>query len=350
MTSPLSLSGLHHVSALTAQARHNVAFYTDTLGLRLVLKTVNQDDPSSYHLFYGDADGSPGTDLTFFDVPRARDQRPGTGLITGLSLRVRGTEALHEWALRLDEHEVRHTALHERAGRQTLTLFDPEGQTLHLVNDADETDRVPETTPWTDGPVPSALAIQGLGPVEMTVADLGPTRRVLTEVLRFDEGRTYKIGLQDDSSADQPIPSPNDAPTATVFETGPGGVAAELHVVERPNEPRGQLGTGGVHHLALRTPDGDSIRAWHERLSDAGLSPSSVIDRHYFESVYVREPGGILIEIATDTGAPFPVDEAAAGRLSLPPRLEPKREDIEEALPPLGPAAPGEASSDTDPK
>jgi len=337
--SPARLSGLHHVSALTAQARGNLAFYTETLGLRLVLKTVNQDDTSSYHLFYGDADGSPGSDVTFFDIPRARSQRPGTGLITGLSLRVRGAETLTEWARRLDEQDVRRTAIHERAGRQTLTLFDPEGQTLHLVNDGDETHRVPETNPWTDGPVSPDLAIQGLGPVELTVNDLGPTHRVLTEVLRFDEVGAYKIDAPDDSSLDHSIPSPNDASAATVFETGPGGVAAELHVVERPNEPRGHLGTGGVHHLALRTADGDSIRTWHQHLSAAGLRPSPVIDRHYFESIYVREPGGILIEIATDTGAPFPVDDAAAGRLSLPPRLESDRPAIEEALSPIGPPA-----------
>jgi glyoxalase family protein len=339
MTSPPPLSGLHHVSALTGQARKNVQFYTDTLGLRLVLKTVNQDDPSSYHLFYGDAAGRPGTNLTFFDVPQARAQRPGTGLITGLSLRVRGREALGAWARRLDEHDVRHSALHERAGRRALTAFDGEGQTLHLVNDANETDRVPATEPWTEGPVPPALAVQGLGPVELTVADLAPTRRVLTEVFPFEEARTYTVGRPNSSSSASSLPSPNDAPAAAVFETGPGGVGAELHVVERPNEPRGWLGTGGVHHLALRTPDGDAIRAWRERASDAGLTPSPVVDRHYFESVYVRTPGGILIEIATDTGAPFPVDAAAAGRISLPPQLEPKRASIEEALPPLGPPA-----------
>ncbi len=338
MSSLPPLLGLHHVSALTGQASANLRFYTGVLGLRLVLKTVNQDDPSSYHLFYGDEEGAPGTDVTFFDVPHARNQRPGSGLITGLSLRVRGTEALKQWARRLDAHDVRRTPLHERAGRRALTLYDEEGQCLHLVDDAAETDHVPETSPWTDGPVPSALAIQGLGPVEITVADLAPTRRVLTEVLGFTGARSYEVGRPgSDAASDRPIPSPDDASDAIVFETGPGGVAAELHVIERPNDPRGRPGTGGVHHVALRTPNSDAIRAWRERIAGAGLDPSPVIDRYYFESMYVREPGGILIEIATDTGASFPVEEATAGTLSLPPSLEPERASIEERLSPIGP-------------
>jgi glyoxalase family protein len=167
-----------------------------------------------------------------------------------------------------------------------------------------------------------------------------PTRRVLTEVFGFTEARPYEVERLDSepSDAHQPIPSPEDATQATVFETGPGGVAAELHVIERPNDPRGWLGIGGVHHLALRTQNSDTIRAWREHIADAGLDPTPVIDRHYFESVYTREPGGILIEIATDTGTPFPVEEAAAGKVSLPPSLEPKRASIEEALTPIGPA------------
>lgn len=337
MASIRPLLGLHHVSALTGQASDNLRFYTDVMGLRLVLKTVNQDDPSSYHLFYGDETGSPGTDLTFFDVPHARAQRPGHGLITGTSLRVRGQDVLEAWANRLDEHDVRHTALHERAGRSALTLYDEEGQTLHLVNDANETDRVPDTSPWTDGPVPAAMAIQGLGPVEITVANLEPTRRVLADVLSFTERRTYDV--ESPADVDRPIPAPSDEGEAVVFDTGPGGVAAELHVIERPNDPQGWLGAGGVHHLALRTPNSETIRAWRERIADAGLDITPVIDRYYFESAYVREPGGILIEIATDTGAPFPLDEAAEGMLSLPPEMEPNRAAIEQGLTPVGPSS-----------
>lgn len=328
------LLGLHHVSAITGQAPANVRFYTQVLGLRLVTKTVNQDDPSSYHLFYGDETGSPGTDLTFFDIPHARDQRPGTGLITGTSLRVRGEGALRAWADRLDDHDVRRTPIHRRAGRPALTLFDDEGQTLHLVDDAEETDRVPETTPWTDGPVSADMAIRGLGPVEITVDDLDPTRQALTDVFGLREARSYEVERDGEANAAlEPVSVP--PPSAVVFETGPGGVAAELHVVERPSAERGWLGRGGVHHLALRTPNGDTIRAWREHIAAAGLQPSPVIDRHYFESVYTREPGGILIEIATDTGTPFPVEEAAAGRLTLPPKLESRRDEIEAQLTPI---------------
>lgn len=337
-----ALLGLHHVSALTGRATYNLQFYTEVLGLRLVLKTVNQDDTSSYHLFYGDETGAPGTDLTFFDVPHARQQRPGTGLITAVSLRVRGREALEAWADRLDEHEVRRTPLHERAGRTALTLYDDEGQTLHLVNDAEETDRVPDTAPWSDGPVPRSMAIRGLGPVEVAVADLEPTRRVLTDVLGFAERRSLEVKGPD--NPDPPLLSPTDEGRAVVFDTGSGGVAAELHVVERPNDPRGWLGIGGVHHLALRTPNSETIRAWRNHVADAGLDITPVIDRHYFESAYVREPGGILIEIATDTGTPFPVDEAEAGTVSLPPNLEPNRASIEDGLTPIGPSSSKEAS------
>jgi glyoxalase family protein len=329
------LLGIHHVSAVTGQAAANVQFYTQVLGLRLVTKTVNQDDPSSYHLFYGDETGRPGTDLTFFDVPYARELRPGPGLISGTSLRVRGLDVLERWATRLDDHDVRRTPIHRRAGRHALTLFDPEGQTLHLVDDSDDLDRVPDTTPWAGGPVSSDVAIRGLGPVEITVGDLAATREALTEVFGFREVRAYEVKVESAPDALAAVAEPS-AP-AVVFETGPGGVAAEVHVIEQAHANRGLLGKGGVHHFALRTPNSDTIRQWRDRVAQAGLSPSPVIDRHYFESVYTREPGGILIEIATDTGTPFPVDEAAAGKVTLPPKLEPRREEIEAKLPSLAP-------------
>jgi len=331
-----SLLGIHHVSAITGQAAANVRFYTQVLGLRLVTKTVNQDDPSSYHLFYGDETGSPGTDLTFFDIPRARRLRPGPGLITGTSLRVRGREALEAWARRLDDHDVRRTPMHRRAGRPALTLFDEEKQTIHLVDDSDDVDRLPDTSPWADGPVPLDQAIHGLGPVEITVSDLDATREALTEVFGFREGRSYNVEGKGAAGEDLEAVMKPSGP-AVVFETGPGGVSAEVHVIEQADADPGWLGKGGVHHFALRTPNGDTIRQWRERIDRAGLNPSPVIDRHYFESVYTREPGGTLIEIATDTGTPFPVEEAAAGTVTLPPKLEPRRDEIEAQLTPLDP-------------
>jgi glyoxalase family protein len=329
------LQGIHHVSAVTGRAAYNVQFYTGVLGLRLVCKTVNQDDPTSYHLFYADETGAPGTDLTFFDVPQARQQDSGTRLISGTSLRVRGEEALRAWAERLDAHDVPRSPIHHRAGRAALTLQDAEGQTFHLVDDHADADRVPETTPWTGGPVGPDLAVQGLGPVEITVGDLEPTRRVLEDVLGFTEARSYEVSTHGTDTADGEASLSVAQPggEAIVFEVGPGGVAAELHVIARPDGERGWLGKGGVHHLALRTPNEDTIAAWRERIDGAGLDVTPVIDRHYFRSIYFREPGGILIEIATDTGAPFPVEEAAAGRLTLPPALEPQRDAIEAQLP-----------------
>lgn len=330
MASIDSLKGIHHVSAITARASYNVQFYTQTLGLRLVAKTVNQDDTSSYHLFYADTHGTPGTDLTFFDIAQAREQRSGTGLITGTSLRVRGEAALKAWAEHFDAVGVRRTPIHQRAGRAALTFYDAEGQTLHLVNDAPDVDRVPDTTPWAQPPVASDYAIQGLGPVELTVDADAPTRQVLTDVLGLAPERSYTVDAPD-SEID--LPHPPD--TATVFSIGEGGSAAELHLIEQSGAGRGWLGRGGVHHVALRTSNTDTIAAWHERITSAGLNVSPIIDRHYFTSIYVREPGGILIEIATDTGAPFPVEEADAGKVTLPPSLEPERASIEEKLTPI---------------
>ncbi|MES3628681.1 MAG: VOC family protein [Longimonas sp.] len=341
MASDLTLKGIHHVSAITARASYNVQFYTQTLGLRLVAKTVNQDDTSSYHLFYADAHGTPGTDLTFFDIAQAREQRAGAGLITGTSLRVRGQEALQAWATHFDAVGVRRTAIHERAGRAAITFYDQEDQTLHLVDDSADVDRVPDTTPWKQAPVEAKHAIQGLGPVEITVDATAGTRDVLTEVFGLRDERAYTVRANgtnspDGGGNDAAVPHPPE--TARVFSIGEGGSAAELHVIETTDAPRGWLGRGGVHHVALRTPNEDTIAAWRERIAQAGLNVSPIIDRHYFTSIYVRVPGGILIEIATDTGAAFPVDEADAGKVTLPPALEPDRASIEANLAPIEPA------------
>lgn len=330
-----SLLGIHHVSAITGEAPANLRFYTEVLGLRLVAKTVNQDDPTSYHLFYGDENGTPGTELTFFDIPRARSQRAGTGLISGTSLRVRGRDTLEDWAERLDDHDVARSPIHERAGRAALTLYDDEGQTIHLVDDEGGADCVPDTQPWTDGPVSADMAIRGLGPVELTVSALEPMDHILTDVFGFRQARSYEVNVDPLETNDGLEPVGELPPSAAVFETGPGGVAAEVHVVPDRDARSGWLGKGGVHHFALRTPNGDTIRRWREQIVEAGLDPSPVIDRHYFESVYTRVPENILIEIATDTGHSFPLDEAAAGTVTLPPRLEPRREAIEARLTPL---------------
>ncbi len=332
MATEIPLTGIHHVSAITADIAYNARFYTEHLGLRLVAKTVNQDDTSSYHLFYADAKGSPGTDLTFFDIPNARDLRPGTGLITGTSLRVRGEAALEAWAEYFDANDISRTVVHTRAGRPALTFYDREEQTMHLVDDSASADRVPDTKPWTGTPIALEHGIRGLGPSELTVAAGQGTHDVLTEVFGLTEDRPYRVEAPETEHEPSVLHPPE---TARVYAIGAGGAAAELHVIERADAPRGWLGRGGVHHVALRTPNEDTIAAWRERIAGAGLNVSPIIDRHYFTSIYVRVPGGILIEIATDTGAPFPVEEAAAGKVTLPPALEPKRDEIEASLTPI---------------
>jgi glyoxalase family protein len=317
----MDLGGLHHVTAVTTQARENVEFYTEVLGLRLVKKTVNQDDVSAYHLFYGDELGRPGTEVTFFDWPHLRvaQNHAGAGEISATELRVTGRQALEFWAGRLDEFEVEHSSIEEREGRPSLAFTDPEGQRLRLTDDTGA--RVPGGTPWGEGPVPQEAGIRGLGAVELTVRDLGPTSWVLTEVLGFRQ--TDERAL--------------DGGREAVFEAGPGGPGAEVRVVEEPGAPPARLGRGGVHHVAFRTPDDEEHAEWRERIQAAGLGVTPQIDRYYFRSIYFREPGGVLFEVATD-GPGFTSDEDAAHlgeRLSLPPFLEERREEIEARLEPI---------------
>ena len=316
----MELTGLHHVSAMTAQAARNVAFYTQVLGMRLVKKTVNQDDPSSYHLFYADEIGRPGTDLTFFDIPYLAPNRPGTRSISRTGLRVRGREALAYWQERLAEHGVTQGTIQMEAGRAVLPFQDFEGQRLVLVDDTDAA--LPGGTPWERSPVPVEMGIRGLASVTLTVADPEPTAWVLTEVMGF------RLAESEAGGAEQQV---------LIFETGPGGPGAQVRVAVRPDLPPERLGRGGVHHVAFRVPDFEQHEAWIGRLARAGLHNSGIIDRFYFKSIYFREPNGILFELATD-GPGFVADEDAESlgeRLALPPFLEPQRARIEANLKPL---------------
>jgi glyoxalase family protein len=320
----MNLLGLHHVTAVTGRAAENVTFYTDVLGLRLIKKTVNQDDLSAYHLFYGDEIGHPGTELTFFDWPDAIRNRPGTGTVAAVGLRVPGA-ALDWWVARFDLVGVPHEGLVERAGRRTLAFTDPEGQRLHLVDAAG----TPDGTPWPGSPVPPEMAIRGLGPVTLMVARAELTVRVLTMVLGFRPAGEYV--------------APEDGAPVQVYAVGPGGPGAEVHLAVRPNVRRGMVGIGGVHHIAFRTPDEAEHTAWQRQIAATGLSVTPVIDRYYFRSLYFREPGGVLLEIATD-GPGFTTDEDPAHlgeSLALPPFLEPQRAAIEAGLRPLPPPSRG---------
>ena len=318
----MELTGLHHVSALTAQAANNFDFYTRALGLRLVKKTVNQDDPSSYHLFYGDEVGHPGTELTFFDIPQAAANRPGYSSISRIALRVTGQDALAFWADRFATLGVEHDAISDEAGRRTLAFRDPEGQRLALVDDTDAP--LPGGTPWARSATPTAVGIRGLGAVTLTVRALEPTERVLTEVMGF----TRRGGYAAPDGPQREI---------VVFGTGVGGPGAEVHVDQRSDLGREALGRGGVHHVAFRVPTFEQHLEWLDKLEAAHLRTSGLIDRYYFRSIYFREPNGILFELATDgPGFVTDEDEAHLGEgLALPPFLEPHRAVIEANLRPL---------------
>lgn len=321
----MELTGLHHVSAITAQAAENVEFYTRLMGMRLVKKTVNQDDPSSYHLFYGDELGRPGTELTFFDIPYAAPTKPGTKSISRVGLRVRGPEALAYWQERLEEAGVDHDGMSAEDGRQVFTFRDFEGQRLALVDD--EEAPLDGGIPWAESSTPAEVGVRGLASVTLTVADMEPTARVLTEVMGFRQQGSYLSGEPQRQ--------------VTVFATGVGGPGAEVRVEERPDLSPERLGRGGVHHVAFRVPNEEEHQAWLTRLAEAGVRNSGVIDRFYFRSIYFREPNGILFELATDgPGFATDEDEAHLGEtLALPPFLEPHRAQIEAGLRPLEKAA-----------
>jgi glyoxalase family protein len=314
------LTGFHHLTAVSADIRANYAFYTTLMGMRLVKRSVNQDQVSAYHLFYSDAVGSPGNDLTFFDF-HVRPERRGTRSITRTGLRVNGPEAVEWWAGRLREHNVKAAAAVERDGRLTLDFEDPEGQRLALVDDGGGGD---QPVPWERSPVPAEYQIRGLGPVVMSVPELSRTEAMVVEVLRMRRVREYAH-------------PDNDRDPVHVFEMGSGGSHAELHVAVQPDLPVTRPGAAGVHHVAFRTPNEEEYHKWTERLSSYGLAHSGEIDRFYFRSLYVREPNGILFEIATD-GPGFLVDEDPATlgeKVALPPFLEPRREEIEAGLQPI---------------
>ena len=318
----MDLLGIHHLTAISAKIRENHRFYTQVLGMRLVKRSVNQDDVRAYHLFYADAKGSPGTDLTFFDWPAPRERR-GAHSIVRTGLRVNGAASLTWWTARFDELHVPHVEVAERDGRLTLDFEDPEGQRLALVDDGGAGDA---PAAWPKSPVPVAHQIRGLGPITMSVPVLEPTGVLLTSVLNMQQARDY------------PDPE-NPANRVHVFAmggAGGGGAHAELHVAVQPELRPAQPGAGGVHHVAFRTPDAD-YDAWAERLTRQHIPNSGKVDRYWFRSLYLREPNGVLFEIATE-GPGFAVDEDAATlgeKIVLPPFLEAQRDEIVANLLPI---------------
>lgn len=308
----MKLNGLHHITAIASDPRRNFEFYTHVLGLRFVKKSVNQDDPGTYHLYYGDYTGSPGTVLTFFPWIGMRRGRPGTGQAwaTGYSV---PAGSLDYWTQRLADHGVVTEPATERFGDQVLTFFDPDGLRLELVATAEADNREP--APSND--VPREHAIRGFHSSTLGLTDASATARTLTATMGYREIAT--------------------AGHRTRYAVGQGGPGTYVDLLTDPNLPRGLSGAGTIHHVAFSTADDDAQLVAHREIDASGLDISPVIDRAYFKSIYYREPGGVLFEIATDQPG-FAIDEPVESlgtKLGLPPRLEPYREQIEAALPKL---------------
>jgi glyoxalase family protein len=306
------VTGIHHITCIAGDAQENVNFYSGVLGMRLVKKSVNQDSPGTYHLFYADAEGHPGTDLTFFPWPEMARARAGHGVAMEVSLAI-PVGTLQFWESRLTDSGVNIVSGMTRRNNAVITFADPHGLPLALH----ETSDAREFAPWTEGPVPFENQIRGLHSVRLWERDRDLTASFLTGVLGFTQGTTEAEW--------------------TAFSLNGGGSGKYLEIRQIPDAARGAWGTGGIHHVAWRVPDEATELAVRERIATARRRPTEVIDRFWFKSVYFLEPGGVLFELATD-GPGFAVDEDVATlgeKLVLPPWLEPHRGEIESALPPL---------------
>lgn len=315
----MDLHGIHHVTAVSARIGQNADFYTRVLGLRLVKKSVNQDDTSAYHLFYADKVGSPGTDMTFFDWPQVPPDGRGTDSIAGTAFRVNGRAALAYWQERLQAEGVEVGEIEEFDGRAMLRFEDPEGQRLLLVDDKGAPF---EGVIWDEAEVPEEHALRGFFAVVLSVPRLSSVEQILRQVLNFEEARRAAFA---------------DGREVVVYEMDEGGPGRQVWVLEEPDEPVARTGAGGVHHVAYRVRDAEEQQQWHERIKRVGMPISGIIDRYYFKSIYFRISNGILFEVATD-GPGFATDEALENlgeRLALPPFLEPHREQIEAGLKPI---------------
>lgn len=304
----MKVHGIHHVTAVSARIADNLAFYTGPMGLRLVKKSINQDDVSAYHLFYADTVGSPGTDLTFFDWPTMGPNVPGPGTVTLTTLRANGT-MLEAWESRLKEAGVPTERDTDLSGRARLLFADPEGQSLALVDDAGIRGTV---VPW-EKTLSAEMSTRGIFGVDMESPRPDATKRVLTEVLGYSDvdGTRFQIESEDSAS--------------------------ELVIKEPRGRTFGSVGAGGVHHVAFRVKDDTELLAFKDKIEAAGYRTSGYVDRYYFHSLYFREPGGVLFELATD-GPGMAGDEPADSigeRLSIPPFMESRRASIEAGLKPL---------------
>ncbi|HMQ34617.1 MAG TPA: ring-cleaving dioxygenase [Chloroflexaceae bacterium] len=316
------LLGLHHISAIVEDPQENIDFYTRVLGLRLVKQTVNFDDPATYHLYYGDAGGRPGTIVTFFPWPGGRRGSRGTGQISAMAFAV-PPGALGFWQGQLAEIGWHFGGPEGPAGEAALSFYDPAGLLLELV----EREGAARAGSPDGDVVPPEAAIAGLHGVTMTLAAVEPTAAFLADGLGF---RLVEGG-----------------PERARLAVGAGADESFVTLVARPDVPRGQVAAGSVHHVAWRVADEAALLAWRGALERLHPGVTPVRDRRYFRSIYLREPGGVLLELATDEPG-FTVDEAPAalgGQLMLPPWLEPRRAEIVRRLPPIVTPRPGAAQN-----
>jgi glyoxalase family protein len=310
------ITGIHHITAICGNAQENFDFYTGVLGLRLVKKSVNQDDPGTYHLFYADADGNPGTDITFFPFRSSPPGRLGHGIGVEIALAIPAGSREY-WETRLAQHNVNVKALETRRGDRAIVLVDPHGQQLALVETSEER----QFRAWDKSPVPADRQIVGLHAVRAWEHDIAITAEFLTTVLKFTD-----FGIEDGWYR---------------FGVGNGASGKHIELREVENTPRGAWGVGTMHHVAWRVADEPTELTVRGRIAEAHRRPTEVIDRFWFKSVYFLEPGGVLFELATD-GPGFTADEDLehlGEQLVLPPWLEPNRREIETMLPPLNAVA-----------
>lgn len=311
------LKGIHHITAITSSAEKIYDFFTSVLSLRLVKKTVNQDDIQTYHLFFADDQGSAGTDMTFFDFPGIPKGIKGTNDISKTSLRVPSDAALEYWVKRFAKYDVKHTGIQEQFGVKTVSFEDFDEQHYQLISDETNTG-IGSGVPWHKGPVPDEFAITGLGPVFVRIANFDFLKEVLEKVLLFKE-----IAQEGDFH---------------LFEVGEGGNGAQMIVEHNQVLPQAQQGYGSVHHLAFRVEDRAALDEWIERMAQFRFPTSGYVDRFYFESLYARIAQGILFEFATD-GPGFIDDEEdyeiLGETLALPPAFRNKRAEIEKLVRPI---------------
>ena len=299
---------------ITKNAKKNNHFYQRVLGLRRVKVSVNQDDPSMYHLFYGDRTGSPGTELTFFEMPFVGNTYRGTNSITRIRLLITSMESLDYWKERLETLGVKHSDITTYANRQGISFEDPDG--LQLILLVDDGEKMPHWEAWEKSDVPENHQILGMGPIEMKVRRLQKLVSTLTEIFN------YTVVQKEDELA--------------ILQAVEGDAFGEIVAIHQEGD-RELAGKGSIHHLAIRAKNDEELAYWEEQIRKRGYAATKVIDRHYFKSLYFRESNGIMFEIATD-GPGFTVDapvEKLGEQLDLPPFLEHRRKEIEAKLTPL---------------